>query len=130
MPTETISTTNERAVSELLAETVPSERDEALREIALRHLENVRKFKLYLVSYVLAMVVLTPVWIITQYESSPGWPDHLSSRSRYPGDWDPWLIWVGLIGAFLVCLAGIRAYWVRGETEADIEREVERLKRH
>ena len=130
MPTETISTTNERAVSELPAETVPSERDEALREIALRHLENVRKFKLYLVSYVLAMVVLTPVWIITQYESSPGWPDHLSSRSRYPGDWDPWLIWVGLIGAFLVCLAGIRAYWVRGETEADIEREVERLKRH
>ena len=130
MPTETISTTNERVVSELLAETVPSERDEALREIALRHLENVRKFKLYLVSYVLAMVVLTPVWIITQYESSPGWPDHLSSRSRYPGDWDPWLIWVGLIGAFLVCLAGIRAYWVRGETEADIEREVERLKRH
>ena len=128
MPTET-STTNERVVPEVVAEAVRSDREDALRKMALRHLENVRKFKLYLVTYILAMVILTPVWIITQYESSPGWPDHLSSRSRYPGDWDPWLIWVGLIGAFLVCLAGIRAYWVRGETEADIEREVERLKR-
>lgn len=128
MPTE-ISTTNERVVSETAPETDRSSEDEALRTIALRHLENVRKFKLYLVSYVLAMMVLTPVWVVTQYESSPGWPDHLSSRSRYPGDWDPWLVWVGLVGSFLVCLAGIRAYWVRGETEADIDREVERLKR-
>jgi hypothetical protein len=107
----------------------PLDEDDALRTLALLHLEHVRKFKRYLATYVLLMMVLTPVWIITQYESSPGWLKHLSSRSRYPGDWDPWLIWVALAGAFVVALAGFRAYLERPETEAEVRREVERLKK-
>ena len=126
MPTGTL-TTNERVTSEGVPEIVRSREDEALRKLALRHLENVRKFKLYLSVYVLSMLVLTPVWIVTQYESADGWLEHLSTRSRYPGDWDPWIIWVALIGGFLVGLAALRAYFFQGETEADIEREMERL---
>ena len=115
--------TNHRA-----APSTPSPADDPLREIAVKHLERVRKFKLYLTAYILSMVVLTPVWIVTQYESSPGWPEHLSSRSRYPGDWDPWLIWVALVGGFVVALAGYRAYIDRPTTDSDIDREVERLR--
>jgi hypothetical protein len=73
------------------------------------------------------MLVLTPVWIVTQYQSADGWPEHLSSRSRYAGDWDPWIIWVALVGAVLVAISGFRAYASRKSSEADIEREVERL---
>ncbi|HEY4620683.1 MAG TPA: hypothetical protein VIG93_03215 [Gaiellaceae bacterium] len=127
MPTETV-TTNERVASEAVPGIVRSRDDETLRKLALRHLEHVRKFKLYLSVYVLSMLVLTPVWIVTQYETADGWLKHLSSRSRYPGDWDPWIIWVALIGAFLVAIAGFRAYFDRPTTEADVEREVERLK--
>ena len=127
MPTETL-TTNERVSSNGVQGTVSTTADDALRAIAAKHLEHVRKFKLYLTAYILSMAVLTPVWVITQYESSPGWLEHLSSRSRYPGDWDPWLIWVALIGGFVVAIAGYRAYFDRPTTEADIEREVERLK--
>ena len=96
--------------------------------LAQLHLEHVRKFRLYLFVYLLSMVVLTPVWIITQYESSPGWLHHLSSRSRYPGDWDPWLIWVALVGAVIVAIAGYRVYADRADNPADLEREIERLK--
>jgi hypothetical protein len=127
MPTEML-TKNERGASKTAPEIIRSQDDEALRKLALRHLEHVRKFKLYLSTYVLSMLVLTPVWIVTQYETSPGWPDHLSSRSRYPGDWDPWLIWVALIGAVLVVIAGYRAYFDRPTTEADVDREVQRLR--
>ena len=127
MPTETL-TTNERVASEAVPEIVQSREDEALRKLALQHLERVRKFKLYLSVYVLSMLVLTPVWIVTQYEQADGWIEHLSTRSRYPGDWDPWIIWVALIGAFVVALAAFRAYFDRTETEGEIEREVERLK--
>lgn len=129
MPTETL-TTNERVVSEQAPTATQTSEDEALRKFAVRHLEHVRKFKLYLSAYVLSMLVLTPVWIVTQYESADGWPEHLSSRSRYPGDWDPWIIWVALIGGVLVAIAGVRAYYLdrRPITEADIDREVERLK--
>jgi len=127
MPTETL-TTNERVASDAVPEIVRSREDDALRKLALRHLERVRKFKLYLFAYVLSMLVLTPVWIVTQYETADGWPEHLSSRSRYPGDWDPWIIWVALIGAFVVAIAAFRAYFDRADTEGEIEREIERLK--
>ena len=128
MPTETVTTTNERVASEEVPQIVRSREDEALRKLALRHLEHVRKFKFYLFVYVLSMIVLTPVWIVTQYETADGWLKHLSTRSRYPGDWDPWIIWVALVGAVLVAIAGYRAYFSRADTEGEIEREVERLK--
>jgi hypothetical protein len=127
VPTETV-TTNGRVTSDAVPETIASGDDEALRRFALRHLERVRKFKLYLSVYLLSMFVLTPVWIVTQYETADGWLEHLSSRSRYPGDWDPWIIWVALIGAVLVAIAGYRAYFDRPNTEAEVEREIQRLK--
>ena len=116
-------------VVEKLPETAPASEDDELRRLALRHLEHVRKFKLYLFVYAISMLVLTPVWVVTQYESSPGWLEHLSSRSRYPGDWDPWLIWVALIGAAVVAIAAYRAYADRYESPRELEREMERLKR-
>lgn len=127
MPTETL-TTNERVSSEALPKIVRKREDEALRTLALRHLERVRKFKLSLAVYVLSMLALTPVWIVTQYEQADGWPEHLSTRSRYAGDWDPWIIWAALIGAFVVAIFAFRAYFSRPNTEAEVEREVERLK--
>lgn len=126
MPTETV--TNERVASERASEAAAGGTDEALRMLALHHLERVRRFKRYLFVYVLSLLVLTPVWVVTQYETSPGWPKHLSSRSRYPGDWDPWLIWVALVGAVVVAIAGYHAYVDREESEGEIQREVERLK--
>ena len=127
MPSQTF--TNERGAPEEARDVVPDGEEDALRKLAVRRLEHIRKFKLYLTVYVLSMVVLVPVWIVTQYETSPGWLEHLSSRSRYPGDWDPWIIWVALIGAVVVAIAGVRAYLLRPSSQREIEREVERLKR-
>ena len=128
MPTETIPK-NDRVVFEQAPTSTRTSEDAELRAFAARHLEHVRKFKLYLSIYVLSMLVLTPVWIITQYEANDGWLKHLSSRSRYPGDWDPWLLWVALVGGVIVAIAGLRAYYFdRPTTEADIDREVERWK--
>lgn len=129
MPTETL-TKNGRVVSEQATGTPPTLEEEELRKFAVRHLEHVRKFKLYLSMYVISLLVLTPVWMVTQYESADGWPEHLSTRSRYPGDWDPWIIWVALIGGAVVLVAGLRAYYFdKPATEAEIDHEVERLKR-
>jgi hypothetical protein len=95
--------------------TAPAAAEKTVRAPAQRHVEQVRKFKRALAVYVLSLLVLTPVWVVTQYETSPGWPEHLSSRSRYPGDWDPWIIWVTLLGLVVVAIAGFRAYSSRGE---------------
>ena len=123
MPTET-TTTNERV--ELEAAPVAPTRDDELRRIAYRHLEHVRKFKLYASAWVLGMLVLTPVWAVTEYMNADGWPERLSDQSN-PGDWNPWILWVGLVGLLVVGLAGLRAYFTTPITEAEVEREVERL---
>ena len=119
-------TTNGRARPDTVPQAPASRDDDALRNLAVRHLELVRKFKLSLVVYVLSLLVLTPIWVVTQYETADGWLKHLSSRSRYPGDWDPWIIWVALIGAVIVAIEGFRAYSARADTEGEIEREIER----
>lgn len=129
MPTET-RTTNGRMTSQAAPGPIHSRENEALRGIAVQHLERVRRFKRSLAAYVLSLLVLTPVWIVTQYESAGGWPEHLSTRSRYPGDWDPWILWVALIGGIIVAIAAYRAFVDRPTTEAEINREVERLKSH
>lgn len=122
-------TGNERVDRKRLPPVEPNSQDDELRQYAIRHLEHIRRFKIYVSAYVLSLLVLTPIWIVTQYESNDGWIKHLSSRSRYPGDWDPWIVWVALIGGVIVALAGLRAYYFdRPTTEADIEREIARLK--
>ena len=102
--------------------------DEGLRKLALRQPSSTcRSSELYLSIYVLSMLVPTPVWIVTQYDvAGLARPPELKVALR--GDWDPWLIWVALIGAVLVAIAGYRAYFDRPTTEADVDREVERLR--
>lgn len=126
MPTETL-TTNARVSPEAVPVTVRARNDDAIRELALRHLEHVRKFKLYASAYVLGLVVLTPVWILVEYMSADGWPQRISDQGN-PGDWDPWILWVALIGGLIVGVAALRAYVARPVTEAEIEREMERLR--
>jgi hypothetical protein len=123
VPNDTI-TTNHRVETEALP-AVPTQ-DEELRRVAHKHLENVRKFKLYLSAYVLGMLVLTPVWALTEYLNADGWPERFSEQSN-PGDWNPWIFWVALAGLLLVGIAALRAYFTTPITEAEVDREVERL---
>jgi hypothetical protein len=127
MPIETLPK-NDRVTSPAAPELIRSRDEDALRALAVQHLERVRRFRQSLAAYVLYLLVLTPVWIVTQYESADGWPEHLSTRSRYPGDWDPWILWVALVGGVVVAVAAYRAYVDRPTTEADVEREMERLR--
>jgi hypothetical protein len=106
----------------------PATRDEeTLRTLATEHLDRVRKFKVDLAAYLVGICVLGCIWAITEYQNSGGWPERLSDEAN-PGDWNPWIFWVILGWGFFVALDAIRTYVRRPSTEAEIEREVERLK--
>jgi hypothetical protein len=101
--------------------------DEALRKLALTQLERVRSFKVHLAVFLVGMPILTAVWALTEYMNADGWPDRFSD-SAGPGTWNPWILWVLLIWGGLLAIQGVRAYFGRPPTEAEIDRELSRLR--
>jgi hypothetical protein len=125
----TVTTTrNERSLPETLPPPAPVSEDDAFRALAVKHLEDVRRFKVRTLEFLLVLLFLTPVWIATEYANADGWPERLSSQSN-PGDWDPWIFWVALIGGVILGVSAIRTFFARPPTELEVEREVERLRK-
>jgi hypothetical protein len=101
--------------------------DEGLRRLALKQLERIRRFKLHLAVFALGMPALTAVWAVSEYMNADGWPDRFS-ESAETGSWNPWIVYVFAIWGGLLAIEGVRAYYGRPPTEAEIDREVERLR--
>jgi hypothetical protein len=117
-------TKNERKLSEPIP---PAARpDDELRAFARKHLERVHRLKLNIAAYVLGIVVLTPVWALVEWQSNGGF-QRWSTNSQ-PGDWEPWILYVALIWGLVVAIMALKVYFDRPATEAEIDREIERLR--
>jgi hypothetical protein len=121
VPAELLTRNESKAPPRAPASTAEPE----LREWARTHVERVRRVKLHLAAYVLGMVVLTPIWALVEWQDNGGferWSDN-----GYPGDWEPWILYVALVWGLFVGIAALKAYFDRPTTEAEIDREVRRL---
>jgi hypothetical protein len=118
-------TKNGRAPVEELRPAEPEEY--ALRRLAIKQVERVHRFKLHLALFLIGMPVLTGVWALTEYMNADGWPERFSD-SAGQGSWNPWILWVLLIWGGLLAYDAVKTYLGGPPTEADIDREVERLK--
>ncbi len=126
MPEETIST-NRRPTTELPPPS--STDDDALREQALKQVERVHAFKLHLVASMFGMLLLTVIWAISEYHNAGGWPDHFSQSSGTPGTWNDWIIWPLIAWLFFICMRAYTVYFRRPPSEAEVQREMNRLRR-
>jgi hypothetical protein len=123
--TETL--TNHKAHSGRTIAGPPPADEETLRKLAFEQLERIRTLKIRVAAFFLGLVILGPIWVVTEYMNADGWPQRLSDNSQ-PGDWNPWIIWVALVGAFVVGVSALKVYFGRPTTEAEVKREVERLR--
>jgi hypothetical protein len=96
-----------------------------LRRFARRRLERVRRLKFHVAAWMLGMLVLTPLWALIEWQDNGGF-ERWSNNSR-PGDWEPWILYVGGVWALVVATLALHAYLERPATEAEIDRELERL---
>jgi hypothetical protein len=99
----------------------------ALRARALAQVKRRRDFHAHLVAHVVAGLLLVIVWAVTEYDNAGGWPTALRS-GRMHHDWDPWIIYPLIAGTVAL---GVHAWIVFGRrpaTEADVAREIERLR--
>lgn len=84
-----------------IAEAGPA--DAALRRLARTRLERVQRLKSNIAAWLLAMVVLTPVNVLIEWQDNGGF--QRISRNSQPGSWDPWLLFAGAIWAGVIVVA-------------------------
>jgi 2TM domain len=125
MSTSAVAETGSGGAESLLV--VPTS-DEEFRLLALKQIERRRRLELRASAYVLGMLVLTSVWVVTEYLRADGWPQRLS-HSGNPGDWSPWILWVGLAWGFYVAMTAVAIHFRRPTTQGELERELERMRR-
>jgi hypothetical protein len=105
-------------------------RAEELREWARERVRSRRRLRVRVGAFALAMLVVIPVWSVSEYLSSGGWPQRLSSNGN-PGDWSPWIIWVALAWVFYLALNILVIRFERPPvSEREIERELEHVVAH
>jgi hypothetical protein len=111
-------------------DTTDSPKSKELRAWARKRAELRRTLKLRAAAFGLGMLMLTPVWAMSEYLSAGGWPRHLSGND-YPGDWSPWIIWVALAWGFYVAMTALVLHYCRQPVgEPEIERELAQLAAH
>jgi hypothetical protein len=110
-----------------LLHTAPAASDAELRRWARPHAERVRRLKLHAVAFVLGMAVLTPVWVLVEWQDNGGFERW--SGNGNPGDWEPWVLYAAGIWLLVLSLMAFRLLLDRPATEAEVERELERVRR-
>ena len=97
-----------------------------LRRYARSRLEAIGRLKFHVASWVLGMVVLTPIWALIEWQDNGGFQRWSDNGNR--GDWEPTMLYVGVVWALAIGVLALRLYFDRPTMEAEIEREVERLR--
>jgi hypothetical protein len=71
-----------------------------VRPTADRAVLRRQRLKFHVAAWLFGMVVLTPLWALIEWQDNGGF-ERWSDRSQ-PGDWDPWILTVGVIWALSV----------------------------
>ena len=109
--------------------TLPAPDDErALRELAVKQVERVRSFKLHVIAFLFGTLVLGTVWVLTEYFDERTWPDRFADSNDVAGTWSPGFFWAVGIWALVLGIDAFRTYAHRPPSEAEIQKEIDRLK--
>ena len=84
----------------------------ALDSVALRYARRVRNLKAHMVAFVVGAIMLTAVWVLTEYLEAGGWPQRFGDGDA-PGTWHLWIFYVLGVWALFVALKGVGTYFSR-----------------
>lgn len=106
----------ERLGPRIAAEDAPAHTE--LRRFTRTRLERIQRLKFHMAAWVLGMIVLTPLWVLIEWQDNGGF-ERWSDNSR-PGDWEPWILYVG--GVWALVISGFALYVCRKRpTRGEIE---------
>jgi protein-S-isoprenylcysteine O-methyltransferase Ste14 len=126
MPTQ--QTTNNRRPVIDSPTPMPTERDQSVRDLAIKQLERRRRFLAHAVGTAVATAILLIIWATTEYNNAGGWPSHgFSQSSSIPHVWNIWIIYPVIGLALILAINGWRTYYQKPISESEIRREMNRL---
>jgi hypothetical protein len=99
--------------------------DAELRRFARVRLDGIRRLKFHVGAWVLGMIVATPLWALIEWQDNGGF-ERWSASGR-PGDWEPWILYVGGVWALVIAVLAVHLAFDRPTTEAEIDAQIERL---
>jgi hypothetical protein len=99
-----------------------------VRIAARRRLEDVGRLKFHVAAWALGMVVLAPLWALLEWQDNGGF--RRWSGDGQPGDWEPWILYVGGIWAGVIVLLALWLHLGRPVTREKIKAELQRLRLH
>ena len=100
--------------------------DVKVRRLARARLERIHRVKFHVAAWVLGMLVLTPLWALIEWQDNGGFERWSDNGNR--GDWEPTMLYVAVIWALVIGVLALRQFSDRPTNEAEVEREVERLR--
>ena len=106
----------------------PSGRDEQLRQQVVRRIGQRRHFHVELVVSGIVMGLLVLVWAASEYHDAGGWPTGgFSQSSGIPNVWNVWIVYPLIAWVLIMGARAWRVYRNPSISEAEIEREIERM---
>jgi hypothetical protein len=90
----------------------------------IEQLERIGRLKFHIAAWVLGMLVLTPLWALIEWQDNGGF-ERFSNNSQ-PGNWEPWILYIGGIWAAVIAVRAVHAYITRPTAGAETDGEAER----
>jgi len=107
---------------------VPERGDAEVRELAVKQIERKRKFEMRAFAAAVLSAFLVVVWAVSEYNNAGGWPTNgFSNSSSIPHVWNDWIIYPLIVIGLGVAIDAWNTYRRKPITEAEIEREMDRL---
>lgn len=97
-----------------------------IRSVALDRIRRRRNFRVHLIGHVILCLVLIVIWATSEYGNAGGWPTGFRT-GRENRDWDPWIIYPLIALHVFLALHAWVAFGRGPVTEAEIQREIERV---
>jgi hypothetical protein len=109
-------------------EVIDESDEQQVRQMAIKQIEQERRFHKHVVSYAMVSILLLIVWAISEYNNANGWPtDGFSESSGTPHVWNIWIVYPVVVMAALLAIEAWNTYRKKPITEQEIRRHMDRL---
>ncbi len=109
-------------------EVVDESDDQQVREMAIKEIEQERRFHRHIFEYAIISIVLVIAWVISEYNNADGWPSKgFSESSGTPHVWNIWIVYPIVVFGALLAMEAWKTYRKKPITEQEVRRHMDRL---